>query len=199
MRQYFLRSVQTYGYQKVARSRAVVPVTRPVRSGLALPHVVSNGVDQLNQLLVMFAGLGGKMWDLNTQIIAGECGTGINFPCEEAFTQRTKGYQTDAECFEQGQDLSFRLSGPQRVFTLQGDDWLDRMGTADRVGSGLREAKPTYLSLRDQILDHSGNIFHRDRGVNTVLIIEIDVIRTQSLEAAFNRTTDLARCAVNSA
>jgi hypothetical protein len=47
-------------------------------------------------------------------------------------------YEADPELLERRRDFLLGLAPPQRVFALQGSDWLDRVGAADRLRTCFR-------------------------------------------------------------
>jgi hypothetical protein len=65
--------------------------------------------------------------------------------------------------------VPFWISFHERVFGLNGCHWLNRVRSADRFRTGLREAEVQDLSLRDEILDRTSHIFDRHRRIHEVL------------------------------
>jgi hypothetical protein len=85
----------------------------------------------------------------------------------------------------------FGISRHQRVFGLNGCDWLDRVRAPDGFRARLRQAEVQNLSGLDQTLDRSSYVFDRDLGVDAVLVVEIDAVGLESLEGSLDAKTDL--------
>jgi hypothetical protein len=54
------------------------------------------------------------------------------------------------------------------------------------------------LSLRHQVLDRASDVLDRHRGIDTVLVKQVDAISAQALEHAFDGELDALRPAVES-
>src|SRR5262245_27133166 len=89
-------------------------------------------MEKVDQRLIGLACLRGKARDLVAKVVAVEGGLHVDFAGEKAFAEGAEGDKTDAQFFERGNDLGLGLARPQRVFTLQGGDRLDRVRAADR-------------------------------------------------------------------
>src|SRR4051812_23047742 len=71
------------------------------------------------------------------------------------------------------------------------------MGSTDGLRPGFRQAEETNLALLNQILHRACNIFHWHVGIDSVLIVEINIIGTESSQAALNCAANLSGLAVN--
>jgi hypothetical protein len=81
-------------------------------------------------------------------------------------------------------------------FALQGRHGLHRVGAADGIRVGFREAKMLYLALLDQILHRSGHILDGHIRVHAVLVKQIDGLDPQALERCLGHPPDLVWAAV---
>ena len=72
------------------------------------------------------------------------------------------------------------------------------MGATDGACAGFRQSPVQYLSLLHQILDRSGNFFHRHVWIDTVLVQKVNIICTQPPERPFHCATDMVGTAVQS-
>ena len=65
--------------------------------------------------------------------------------------------------------------------------------------AGFGQTEEAHLALLDQVLDGSGNIFHRHFGIHAMLVENIDVIGPEPLEASFDGSFDMIGFAVDAA
>src|SRR5258708_15386697 len=70
---------------------------------------------------------------------------------------------------------------------------MDGMGAAYVGYAGLGQAEKAYLALLDQLTYRPGHLLHRHFWIDTVLIQQVNVIRLQSLERAFDGLTEILR------
>ena len=84
----------------------------------------------------------------------------------------------------------FGLAPPERVFALQGGDWLDGVGAANGFHAGFGEAEVLDFALLDEFLHGSGDVFDGDVGIDAVLVEEIDGIDLEALERGFGDLAD---------
>src|SRR3974390_2664173 len=106
----------------------------------------------------------------------------VDFAGEEAFTEGAEGDEADAELFESGKDLLFGRPVPERVLALQRGNRLHGVGAADGFGAGFRKTEMLHLALLDQVLDGAGHVFDGYRGVDAVLVVEVDDINAEALK-----------------
>src|SRR6185312_2656780 len=71
------------------------------------------------------------------------------------------------------------------------------MGAADRAGACFGEAEEANLALGAKILDDAGDVLHRHVRVDAVLVVEIDVVGAEALQAALDGAADLLGAAVD--
>ena len=116
---------------------------------------------------------------------------------QEAAAQRAVGHQADAQLAQGGQDLGFRVAGPQRILALDGRDRMDGVGLADGLGSGLGQPEPAHLAGLDQVADGAGHVLDRHGGVDPMLVEEIDDINAQALQRGVGDGLDVLGPAVD--
>ncbi len=80
---------------------------------------------------------------------------------------------------------------------MQRGNGLDRVRAADRLHARLRQAEVFDLTGADQILDRTGDLFHRHVGVDAVLIKQVDPIGSEPLERSIGNLPDTFRPAVH--
>ena len=73
---------------------------------------------------------------------------------------------------------------------------MDRVGTADRLGRGLGQAEVTDLPLCDQPGESAHGLLDRCRGVDSVLVVEVDVVGVEPPQRALDRKSDVGGSAV---
>src|SRR5206468_2692770 len=73
----------------------------------------------INEGLIRFSVFRVKTRDLVAEIVAVKLRILVNLSREEAFAQGTEGNKSNSEFFQGWQHFRFRLSPPQRVFTLE--------------------------------------------------------------------------------
>ena len=106
--------------------------------------------------------------------MVGELGGRVDGAREEALAERAERDEPDAELLECGQDLFLGTLPPQRVLALHRSNWKHGVGPADRAGSRFGEPPVLHLAGFAQLLDGAGDLFDRDVGVDTVLVVEVD-------------------------
>jgi hypothetical protein len=66
---------------------------------------------------------------------------------------------------------------PQRVFALKSSERLDGVCATDRLHACFRKAEVLDLTLLDQVLHRTGDVFDRHVRVNPVLIEQVVVLQ----------------------
>src|SRR6266568_3613774 len=82
-------------------------------------------------------------------------------------------------------------SPPQRVFALNCGDRLDSVCAPDCLHSWFRKAEVLHLTLVDELLHRSRDVFDGHVRVNAVLIEQIDDIGLESLEGCLGDFLDV--------
>src|SRR5579862_3441305 len=111
--------------------------------------------EQIDECLIRLPVFGVKARDAITEIGAIELCILADRSRKEAFAKRAKWNEPDSEFFECGDNLFFRLSPPERIFTLQCGDWLNRVRATDRPHTRFGKTKVLYFAFPNQILNGS--------------------------------------------
>src|SRR5439155_21649535 len=101
---------------------------------------------------------------------------------EKALAQRTERNEANSQLLERWQHVRFRLSPPQRILALDGSNGLDRVCATYRLHAGFRKPEVLDLTLVNQVLHCSCDVFDGHIRVNTVLIEEVDRVNLERLE-----------------
>jgi hypothetical protein len=112
---------------------------------------------------------------------------------EKTAAQRAVGDEADAKLANGRQQLIFRVAGPQRIFALQGRNRMNGGRPAYRVWRRLRQAEIANLSLAYEIGHGAHGFFDWRLRVDPVLIVEIDHLDPESLEACLARLANTGR------
>jgi hypothetical protein len=110
---------------------------------------------------------------------------------EKALTKWAEWNEADPEFFEGWQHLLFRASPPERVFALNCGDRLDAVCPTDCLDSWFRKAEVLHLTLLNEILHRSRDVFDGHVRVNAVLVEQIDDIGLESLEGGLGDFRDV--------
>ena len=143
----------------------------------------------------MFEVLGTEPRDGAAKILRGKCGILAEPPGKHPFSQWTEGDKADPQLLQYGEKLFFWLTIPHGVFALHGSERTDGMSSPHGPRTGFRQAPVSNFSLPDESGHGFGHFFDRSIRVNSVLIVQVDIIRPQSFEGAFQRVSDMARTA----
>jgi hypothetical protein len=98
-----------------------------------------------------------------------------------------------------GRVVGLQLAEPQRILALQGRDRLHRVGLADGLGTGFRQAEMLDLALGDQVLDRPGHVLDRHVGIDAVLVEQVDHLDAQALQRGLGHLADVLGLAVDAA
>ena len=116
---------------------------------------------------------------------------------QEAAPERGVGHQADAELAQDRQDLVLDVPGPQRVLGLQGGDRVHGVRPADGVGRRLGQPEVPDLAGGDQLGHRADGLLDRHRLVDPVLVVEVDVVDAEPLQAGVAGRADVRRAAVD--
>jgi hypothetical protein len=104
---------------------------------------------------------------------------------EKAPTQRRIGYEADPQCPRRLARVLGFGAVEQREFRLHRGDGMHRVGAADRLGLRLRQAEMADLALLDQPRHPANRLLDRHRGIDAMLVVEVDGLDAQPLQAGF--------------
>ena len=97
------------------------------------------------------------------------------------------------------QDLGLHVPRPQRVLGLQRGDRVDGVRPADGVGRRLGQPEVADLARGDQLGHRADGLLDRHRLVDPVLVVEVDVVDAEPLQAGVAGLADVRRAAVDAA
>src|SRR3546814_5016485 len=86
-----------------------------------------------------------------------------------------------------GKDFVLHISFPDRIFALQRGYRRGLRGAAQRFGPGFRKRDVADLALLHQLHHPADDLLDRDRGIDAVLVEEVDRVDAEPLERAFAR------------
>ncbi len=116
-------------------------------------------------------------------VVGGNVGGGLESSGEESAAEGGVGDEADAEFAAGGEDFVFGIAGPEGVFGLEGGDGMDFGGAAEGGGSGLRHAEVADFAGGDELGHSTDGVFDRGVGIDAVLVVEVDVVDAEALEA----------------
>ena len=96
-----------------------------------------------------------------------------------------------------GQDLVLEVAGEERVLRLERGDRVRGVRAADGGGRRLGEAEVAHLAGGDQLGHRADGLLDRDRLVDAVLVVEVDVVDAEPLQRGVARGADVLRAAVD--
>ena len=138
-----------------------------------------------------------KPRDRPAKIVCSEARRRIDGSGQEPFAERAERDQPDAEFLQYRQDLSLRLPGPQRVLALQRGHRKHAMGSPDRRNARFGQPEMPNLAFADEVLDRARHILHRHLWVDAMLVVQVDVLGTESPQAPLEGLTNLRRATVH--
>ena len=97
------------------------------------------------------------------------------------------------------QHLRLGVTGPQGVLRLQRGDRMNRVRPADRAGPGRGQPDVADLALSDQFGHRADGVLDRCSWIDTVLVVQVDVVGAKPPERTFDRDADVCRATVQAA
>src|SRR2546425_8776474 len=76
---------------------------------------------------------------------------------------------------------------------------MHSVGAADRGGTGLGQPDVADLAFGDQLAESASGVFDGRVRIDSVLVVQIDVVGAQPLQGTFDRDADVRRAAVEDA
>src|SRR5947209_18766188 len=119
------------------------------------------------------------------------------FAGQEAPTQRPPGEDADMLLLAQRQNFVFNMPLNKRILWLQRHDALEPVKRTDMQtlhqlpGGEIGDAKVAHLALVDQVGERRKGLFQGSRAIPAVNLIQINILRPQSLEAGFASLDDM--------
>ncbi|MNH03727.1 hypothetical protein D3C79_629980 [compost metagenome] len=135
--------------------------------------------------------VGGEARHLASKITRGKGGARLDGAGEEASAQRAERHETYPQLCQQWQDFPLGLAPPEGILALQRRHRLHRVGTPDGLGTGFRQAEVFDLALGNQLFHRAGDLFNGHLGIDAMLIEQIDGLRLQAAQGAFDSRADM--------
>lgn len=147
---------------------------------------VGQSQDEGQEVMVLRVAFFAELWHGGAVIALWvECAGRIIVGCEQSVGQRRECHKADAEFFEGGEE-GLVPAGHHGVAVLDGGDAPHCMGAAQVFFIGLGDAPVQYLALADQVGHRRRHGLSLHSGIDTVLVVEIDMICAQTSEGAFH-------------
>ena len=116
---------------------------------------------------------------------------------EKAAAERRERHEADAELAQQRNDARLEVALPQRVLALQRRDRMHGVRAADRLLARFGEAEEAHLPFAHELGHRADDVLDRHRGIDAMLVEQIDVIGLQPAQRAFDGLADVRRPAVH--
>ncbi len=101
---------------------------------------------------------------------------------EKAAAEWRERHQADPELAQQRDDARLQVALPQRVLALEYRDRMRGVRTANRLLARLGKSEEANLPLAHEIRHRADDVLDRHRGIDPVLIKQIDVVGLQSAQ-----------------
>src|SRR5437763_1136475 len=171
------------------------PGKAELRDGAAL--VGGDRLDPFDQGAVLLEIVAGEARVAGAGITLGEVGEIGNHTGQETAAERRVGDKRDAEIARRLARFLRLLAVEQRIFALHGGDRVYRMGTPDALGVCLAEPEMAHLALLDEAAHRADRVLDRHAGVDAVLVIEVDRVDAEPLQADLARLLHVFGAAVD--
>src|SRR5579885_2592691 len=130
--------------------------------------------------------------------IAGrEVGEIRNHAGQQAAPERGVGDKGDAELPRHRPRRLADLAVKQRILALHRGERMRRMGAADALGRRLAQADMAHLALLDEPRHAADRFLDRNRGIDAVLVVQVDVIDAEPLQARLAGPLEIFGAAVH--
>src|SRR5947207_11735366 len=171
------------------------PGKAELRHGAAL--VGGDRLDAFDQRAVLLKILTGETRVAGAGVALGEVGEIGNDTGQETAAERRVGDKRHAEIARRLARFLRLLAVEQRIFALHGGDRVYRMGAPDALGVRLAEPEVAYLALLDEAAHRAVRVLDRHARVDAVLVVEIDRVDPQPLQASLARLLHVFGAAVD--
>src|SRR5437867_669370 len=138
---------------------------------------VAHEVEILLEVLALEAGREAAV------VVGREVLEALDLPGQEAAPERAVGDEADPELATGGEDPVLRVAAPERVLGLHRGDRVHRAGAAERLGPRLGEAEPAHLARAHEVGHRTHGVLDRGARVHPVLVVEVDRLDAEALQA----------------
>jgi hypothetical protein len=132
-------------------------------------------------------------------VVRGEIFEALELSGEKPAAERAVGDEAYAEFTAGREQFVFRLAAPQGIFGLQRANGMNFCGPAQGLRGGFREPYVADLSFLQKLSHGADRFFDGRGGIDAVLVVEIDGLDSQALQAGFAGSAHVFRLAVHSA
>src|SRR5512135_3387715 len=175
-----------------------LPLGQEPRQGqLGWRHVFRGGdlLHSIHELQVLLEVLSLEPRPLATPVVRWQILEAAQLAGEEAAAKRAVRDEADAQFPDGREQLVLRDAAPQRILGLQGGNRVYRVRPADGRGHRLGQAEVTHLPLPYQFRHGTDGLFNGDVRIDTVLVVEVDVVDPQPSERAVAGLAHMFRAA----
>src|SRR6185312_3509630 len=163
------------------------------RAALLLSHLLdfADERDVLLEILPLEARV------IAAEIVLGEVVRRLELAGEEPAAERRISDIADAQLAHRGKHFGLRVAAPQRQLRLYGGDLVDLVRLADRLGRRFGKAEEADLPLLFQARHFAHRVLDRHLDIDAVLVIEVDRLDVQPLEARLARRAHIVGVAAD--
>src|SRR5271157_4328827 len=190
--------VEVSGPFRTGDRHDVLPLSEdPSQRQLARRATLGHGklFDRCHKIEVFLEVLALKPWRVAAEVVRRQVIDRLELAGQEAATQRTVSDEPNAQFAHARQDLGFGLAAPERILRLQRGDRVNRCGPTDRCGCSFRQPEVTHFSRLHQVRHRPDRLLDWRVGIDPVLVVKVDHIDAQSLEAGVTALPDILRIA----
>src|SRR5688572_7393709 len=130
-------------------------------------------------------------------VVFRDVGNLVHLPGEQAAAQRRVGDQRDAELPQRRQRLLGLDPIEQRVLDLQRGEGMDAVRAAHRGRGRLGQTEIAHLPLLHEPRHGPDRLLDRDGRIDAVLVVEVDHVHAESLQARVARLRHVLRTAID--
>src|SRR5271165_706438 len=149
--------------------------------------------DRCHKIEVLLKVLTLEPWFVAAEVFRRQVIDRLELSGQESATQRAVGDEPDAQFPHGRQDLGLGLAAPERILRLQRGDRVNHCGSTDRCGCSLRQPEVTHFSSLHQVRHRPDRLLDWRVGIDPVLVVKVDHIDAQSLEAGVTALPDILR------
>src|ERR1700741_1286187 len=120
---------------------------------------------------------------LQAAVALGQVGLAVHRAGQHAAAERRVGDERDAELPGRLEGLLSLFSVQQGIFVLHGGNGMHLVRAMDGLGTRLRQTQRAHFALLDEALHRADRVLDRRIGINAMLVIEVDDVDPEPLQA----------------
>src|SRR5438270_4121617 len=171
------------------------PGKAELRDGAAL--VGGDRLDAFDERAVLLKILTGEARVTGAGVALGEVGEIRHNAGEQAAAQGCVGDKRHAEIARRLARFLRLLAVEQRIFALHRGDRVYRMGAPNALGVRLAEPVVAHVGLLDEAAHRADRVLDRHARVDAVLVVEVDRVDAEPLQAGLARLLHIFGAAVD--